>query len=387
MELTPYMNEAIGRIVKDAILSSRRNTKELRFLTQAAKMQRAAAQKRLQADAAGNPVPPFLIASVATRCNLHCAGCYARANHTCMDEAAKAELSAARWGELFGEAEALGVSFALLAGGEPLARPDVLDKAAASGLLCPVFTNGTLLTPEMLARFDRNRNLIPIVSLEGDRNQTDLRRGLGVFDAVRRATEEMNRLGLFFGVSVTVTKENLKTVTDDAFISSLRENGCRLLFFVEYVPIDGNMELAPGEAERLLLEKRLIELRGNFQGILFLSFPGDEKALGGCLAAGRGFFHINAFGDVEPCPFSPYSDVNLRTGSLRDALSSALFRQIRESGLDAQEHIGGCALFARRVEVAGLLQTGFPNPYREKRKAKKYSDQINIKPDNTYQPI
>lgn len=356
MELTQYMNEAIGRMVRDVILSSRLSPKELRFLTQAAKTQREAARKRLHAETSGNPVPPFLIASVATRCNLHCSGCYARANHTCTDQIAKTEMSAARWGELFREAKAMGVSFALLAGGEPLARPDVLDEAAASGLLCPVFTNGTLFTPEMLARFDGHRNLIPVVSLEGDQEQTDRRRGHGVYNSVRRAMADMDRLGLFFGVSITVTVENLRAVTEETFLSSLYGIGCRLVFFVEYVPVDGSVELAPGEAERGFLEQRLTALRDQFPGILFLSFPGDEKVLGGCLAAGRGFFHINAFGDAEPCPFSTYSDVNLRSGSLRDALNSMLFRQIRESGLEAEEHTGGCALFARRAEVAGLLQ-------------------------------
>ncbi len=356
MDLTRYMNEAIGRMLGNAVLSSRHNPKELLFLTQAARTQRAAAKKRQRAEAAGSPVPPFLIASVATRCNLRCAGCYARANHACQDEAAKTELSASRWGELLREAGTMGVSFALLAGGEPLARPDVLDEAAASGLLCPVFTNGTLFTPDMLSRFDRSRNLIPVMSLEGDREQTDHRRGPGVYDAVRRAMEKMDRLGLFFGVSVTVTKQNLRTVTDEAFLSSLKETGCRLLFFVEYVPADGNGDPAPGEEERLFLEQKLTALRSNFPDILFLSFPGDEKALGGCLAAGRGFFHINAFGDAEPCPFSPYSDVNLRTGSLRNALDSTLFRRIRESGLESEPHTGGCALFARREDVASLLQ-------------------------------
>ena len=193
---------------------------------------------------------------------------------------------------------------------------------------------------------------------EGGQYHTDHRRGKGVFGAVWRTMEEMNRLGLFFGVSITVTKGNLDSVTDDVFISSLQEIGCRLIFFVEYVPVDGNTKSALEETERNLLAKRQRELKVDFPGTLFLCFPGDEKALGGCLAAGRGFFHINAFGDAEPCPFSPYSDTGLKTGSLQEALASALFQQIRESGLEAQEHAGGCALFSRKAEVAALLQNG-----------------------------
>lgn len=52
---------------------------------------------------------------------------------------------------------------------------------------------------------------------------------------------------------------------------------------------------------------------------------GDEKSYGGCVAAGRGFFHINSHGGAEPCLFSPYSDINVRDTSLWEALKSKLF--------------------------------------------------------------
>lgn len=356
MELTEYMNHSVVHIFRDAIRSSQFNVKELRFLNRAAKIQKAAAQRRLQSEARGISVPPFLIASIATKCNLHCVGCYARANRTCMDESSKEEMSAERWRELFSEAHTLGISFVLLAGGEPLERADVLDEAAKTpGLIFPVFTNGTLFTPAMLERFDRHRNLIPVISMEGNRQQTDHRRGEGVFEAIQQTMKDMARLGIFYGVSITVTKENLDTVTDDAFVSSLNEVGCRLVFLVEYVPADGNTEPALDEKHRLILEARQNELKARYTDMIILSFPGDEKKLGGCLAAGRGFFHINASGDAEPCPFSPYSDISLKNSNLRDALDSALFRQIRENHFEVQNHVGGCVLFPRKSEIENLL--------------------------------
>lgn len=358
MNLTKYLSDSIDLIFQEAIRASISSAKERKFLIQTAGVQKKAAEKRSRSEREGNPVPPFLIASIATKCNLHCAGCYARANHACGDRAAKEELSAARWGEIFSEAKDLGISFILLAGGEPLERPDVLGEAARThGMIFPVFTNGTLLSGDMLDRFDLNRNLIPVVSIEGGRRQTDGRRGSGIYDLVSRATEEMGRRGIFYGASVTVTKENLAAVSSEDFIGGLSRNGCRLVFFVEYVPVDGNAEAAPGEAERQILAERQKELRLRHPNLIFLSFPGDEKQLGGCLASGRGFFHINAFGGAEPCPFSPYSDVSLRTGSLRQALGSGLFRRIRESGVEAQGHSGGCVLFEKRAEVEKLLRT------------------------------
>lgn len=356
MNLTEYLNISIDRIFQQALRCSLTNARESSFLIRAMMLQGKAAERRLQSEREGDPIPPFLIASIATRCNLHCAGCYARANHVCADAAAAEELSAARWGELFAEAETLGVSFILLAGGEPLERPEVLDKAAKTrGLIFPVFTNGTLFTEKALGQFDRNRNLYPIVSIEGDRLQTDSRRGEGTFRLITRAMDEMKRRGIFYGVSITVTKENLAAVTNEGFIAGLRENGCKVVVFVEYVPVDGNRGLEPGEEEHRVLAERQETLRMRFTDIMFISFPGDEKQMGGCLAAGRGFFHINPFGGAEPCPFSPYTDTNLKVGSIRQALDSGLFQRIRQSGIQTEGHTGGCVLFDKRTAVESML--------------------------------
>ena len=88
--------------------------------------------------------------------------------------------------------------------------------------------------------------------------------------------------------------------------------------------------------------------------MVYISFPGDEKSSGGCVAAGRGFFHINSHGGAEPCPFSPYSDVNVKDSSLREAIASPLFRALREEGLLSGEHEGGCVLYERRDKVEAL---------------------------------
>ena len=70
------------------------------------------------------------------------------------------------------------------------------------------------------------------------------------------------------------------------------------------------------------METLLAQRRSEYADIIFLSFPGDEKALGGCLASGRGFFHIGPDGSAEPCPFSPFSDSNVAEMGVREALKS-----------------------------------------------------------------
>ena len=169
--------------------------------------------------------------------------------------------------------------------------------------------------------------------------------------------DRLNGRGIIFGASVTVTAENLNDVLSDRFVSDLSARGCKAVIYVEYVPVEEeSIDLAPGDKEREVIEGRISDLRRDYQQMLFISFPGDEKSSGGCVAAGRGFFHINAYGSAEPCPFSPYSDINVKDTSLKEAIDSVLFRKLRAGGYLLDEHIGGCTLAAKKDEVQRLLQ-------------------------------
>ena len=237
-------------------------------------------------------------------------------------------------------------------------RRGVIDQAAARrNILVPVFTYGTLLEENAVSLFDKHRNLVPIVSVEGGEDETDARRGAGTYASLEKGMSALGEKGVLFGASVTVTRENLTFVTSDAFLGGLREHGCKIVFYVDYVPADpGTESLAPGDAERDLLNARLLELRARPDAMVFVAFPGDEQFSGGCLAAGRGFFHINPQGSAEPCPFSPVSDVNLKNVSLLEALESPLFTRLRASELLAGHHDGACALFGHEDEVRAMKE-------------------------------
>jgi len=88
---------------------------------------------------------------------------------------------------------------------------------------------------------------------------------------------------------------------------------------------------------------------------LFVAVPWDEQDVGGCLASGRGFVHINASGDLEPCPFAPYSDVNVKDMSLREALRSPLLERLRALPELSEYTGGGCALWKNRERVKQVL--------------------------------
>ncbi len=354
--LSEYMSRTVENIVNHTIRSTLKNPKETAFLMKYMFTAKKAAAKRQRSEKAGLHIPPFLIASITKSCNLRCSGCYARELHFCSDGVRNSQLTWERWEEVFGEAEDLGISFILLAGGEPLMRRDVVVKAAdRKNIIFPIFTNGLLIDDFYIDLFKKNRNLLPVLSIEGYQEETDQRRGQGTYRALLEVMSRLDDNGIVYGTSVTVTTQNVGEVSDKKFIDILSDMGCKTIFYVEYVPAEeGTDYLAPTEKERESLAERLKELRSEYKDILFLSFPGDEKATGGCLAAGRGFFHINFDGGAEPCPFSPQSDTNLGEVSLKEALNSPLFLRLDSGGLLIGDHKGGCMLFEKKAEVDAL---------------------------------
>ena len=158
-----YMSRGVAKVVAGSLIATAANRKEAAFMRSFAGAAFRASKKRAASEKADEHIPPFLIASITGRCNLHCAGCYSRANHACGDREPEQLLRAEEWDRIFAEAEELGISYILLAGGEPMLRYDVLNVAAKyPGILFPIFTNGTCLNDRYLALLDKHRNLLPV---------------------------------------------------------------------------------------------------------------------------------------------------------------------------------------------------------------------------------
>ena len=359
-DLSTYMSESIGRIMGKAYRNVLSNPREAKFAFRMQQIFAKSVKRRAKIKEADDlDVPPFLISSISTTCNLHCKGCYARSNGIAEDEEAdrKPTLTPQQWRQIFTEAADMGINFSLLAGGEPMMRKDILEAVAeVKDMIFPIFTNGTLIGPSYIEFLSKNLNMVPIISIEGTAVGTDQRRGQGVFRRAMQSMELLRQEGLFFGTSITVTTENYRQVTSTEFIDQLRDYGCKIVFYVEYVPIDAGTEhLAFNDEHVAEMEQIMQSRREAYADIIFLSFPGDEKALGGCLASGLGFFHIGPGGSAEPCPFSPFSDSNVAEIGVRKALQSPLFRKIRAAKALGWEHTGGCTLFEHKDEIEAMV--------------------------------
>jgi MoaA/NifB/PqqE/SkfB family radical SAM enzyme len=329
------------------------NLRQCGFWIKTMNHQTRAAELRQARISKGLPAPPLMICSSTNRCNLACQGCYARSQN----RSKGMEISPQRFEQLAREAAGIGTNIIMIAGGEPLLRKDILEAAGrVKETIFPVVTNGTLLNGDYIRFFKKNRNLVPVLSIEGNPESMDERRGPGLYAKVISVAEVLRRSKMFFGLSMVLTRDNFEQLTDPEVLQQYHKLGSRVFFFVEYVPTsekDAGHCISPEQKERL--PEIIKQVREQLPG-LYICLPGEEEQYGGCLAAGRGFVHISSTGDVEPCPFAPYSDSNIINMPLTDALDSLFLSRIRGSHQLLKESEGGCTLWENREWVEEQLK-------------------------------
>jgi MoaA/NifB/PqqE/SkfB family radical SAM enzyme len=349
------LNEALRVFFKDALKTTLRNPIQAFYFVRTIIWQMKAARIRSRWATQDVPVPPILIFSITNRCNLECRGCYQKEFHGNTER----ELSPDELKKIIQEAHELGIYFFVIGGGEPLMRPELLQITRQyPEIVFLIFTNGTLIDGTIIKQFKKQRNVVPLISLEGDADDTNDRRGNGIYEDVLNRMGQLHKNRGFFGTSITLTRTNFTKVTAPEFIRDLIDDGCKFFLFLDYTPIQEDTK------EWVLLDeqrKQVMNLMKSFRrqfSALFMGIPWEEMEVGGCLSAGRGFVHINAEGDVEPCPFAPISDANLRDVSLKVALQSEFLLRIRQIPELSKYTGGGCALWKNREQVRSLLEKG-----------------------------
>ena len=347
------LNKSLRVFFKDALYITLKNpTQAFSFLRTLFWLKKAA-NLRESWKSKGCLIPPILIFSITNECNLNCPGCY---NQSFFQSDGK-EISDEKLWQIADEAKELGVSFFVIAGGEPFLRPVILDiMNKYPEIIFLVFTNGTLIDDKMIERFKKQKNVAPMISLEGNQEETNERRGEGTFEQLQQTMTQMKKLSIFFGLSLTLVRKNFETITAEEFISKCAKFGCKFFLFIEYTPTqEGTEDWVLTENQRSQVRNMMQNYRSKYPS-LFIAVPWDEDDVGGCLSAGRGFVHINAAGDLEPCPFAPFSDTNVRDYALKDALQSKLCEKIRGIPELSRERGGGCVLWKERELVQSLLK-------------------------------
>ncbi|MCX6357564.1 MAG: radical SAM protein [Candidatus Aureabacteria bacterium] len=242
--------------------------------------------------------PPLLmVISPTMRCNLNCYGCYAGGYR--QDFGLPFELI----DRVITEGKELGIYFITFSGGEIFIREDIWEiYAKHPDVYFQLYTNGTLIDRETAQRLAELGNVAPMISTEGMEQRTDARRGAGTFKRIMQAMEHLAEAGVLFGASCTETRDNMEEICAPEFIDLLIDKGALVIWYFQYIPIGRTpvMELVPTPAQRDEFRRRVRDLR-NTKPIFIGDFWNDGYYVGGCIAGGRQYIHINANGDVEPC--------------------------------------------------------------------------------------
>lgn len=314
-------------------------------------------KKRNKSRAEGSAPLYALLISPTTKCNLRCRGCYAQ-NYKKKDE-----LSFELLDRIIQEAKEIGTAFFVILGGEPFIRKDLFDiYKKHSDAYFHIYTNGTLIDEKIAQKLVKVGNAMPAISIEGFEEETDRKRGKGTFRKVIRAMDILRENGLPFGYSVCVTRKNVRVVTSNEFVDLMIKKGALIGWYFLYMPVcgDKDIELMPTAEQRNYLRLRRNHIRAT-KPIFIIDFWNDAPYVGGCIA-GKYYAHITNSGDVEPCIFTHFAQINIKNTSLKEAMKCQFFKEIRKRQPYSSNLLMPCMLIDHPQVSRELYQICQPYP-------------------------
>lgn len=313
-------------------------------------------------------IPWLILFDPTSACNMHCQGCWSGTyGH-------KSNLSFDDMDKIITEGKELGVYLYMMTGGEPLVRKaDILRLAEKhNDVELSIYTNSTLIDEDFCKEVVRLGNITFQLSIEGTPETNDARRGDGHYAAVMKAMDLLKKYGIIFGTSICYTRANIEAVTSDEFLRMISEKGARFGFYFHYMPVGNNavVDLMPTMEQREYMIKRIREIRSPQCDIGFfpMDFQNDGEYVGGCIAGGRNYFHINSAGDAEPCVFIHFSNTNIHENSILEILQSPLFMAYHNGQPFNNNHLRPCPMLEnpeflqKMVHETGAHQTNMESP-------------------------
>ena len=304
-------------------------------------------------------IPFLMLFDPTSACNKKCKGCWsAEYGHL-------SNLTMPQMRSIISQGKALGTHVYMLTGGEPLIKKNEIFTLCRENPDCAflAYTNATLIDEAFCLEMKSVGNLSLALSIEGTKQSNDSRRGDGSYDTTMAAFDLLKKHRLFYGMSICYTSENIPYVTSDEFIDEMLEKGVRFGFYFNYMPVGhaGDAALIPTPEDRAFMYKWLRKVRDGHQGkpMFFMDFQNDAEYVGGCIAGGRNYFHINSNGDMEPCVFVHYSDSNIKDKTILEALQSPLFMAYYRNQPFNDNHLRPCPLLENPEILRKIVkQTG-----------------------------
>ena len=268
----------------------------------------------------GGPLRPSTCTlQITSRCQLDCYHCSAARFKT----RARQELTTEEIFSVIDQSLDLGIFNIVFTGGEPLLHADLckmiahVDRARAQAML---FTNGLLLTEENVARLVDAGLYSLNVSLDDPRAEVhnNLRRAQDGYEKALAGVERALAGGLLVGLSTYASPDAVRQGLIEETIAIGKRLGVHEVTVFDVVPtgklLQENSLLTPEDKQHLMeMERECNESRGCPHIVTQALVNGPEGA--GCFA-GYSQFYMTAYGDIDPCDFTPLTFGNIRDDSL-----------------------------------------------------------------------
>ena len=301
-------------------------------------------------------IPWAILLDPTSACNLHCTGCWAAEYGHALN------LSYEDICSIIDQGRELGCHVYIYTGGEPLVRKAdlirVCERYPECVFLC--FTNATLIDEGFCQDMIRVANFVPAISAEGNEHTTDARRGDGTYAKIERAMDLLREHELPFGISACWTRANADAIATEENMDWMIGKGALFCWYFHFMPVgrSSTPELIPTPEQRERMYRFVREMRGR-KPLFTMDFQNDGEFVGGCIAGGRRYLHINAAGDVEPCVFIHYANANIHDVSLLDALRSPLFMKYYEGQPFNTNHLRPCPMLENPDDLPRMVaETG-----------------------------
>ena len=299
----------------------------------------------------GEFFPAFNFISVTDDCNLSCQGCWV------VGKEKNSRLKPEQVDRIIDETKRAGSYFFGILGGEPLLYkplPEIFQKH--SDCYFQMFTNGTLITPEVAETLRLCANVTPLISFEGDEQVADVRRGgKNVYQSANQGIENCTKAGLVTGVAISVCKSNLQMAMSPEFIQSLIDRGVAYLWYYIYRPVGLHPEykLALSSDEIRQLRQHMVDAR-TIYSIAIIDTYWDADGKGICPAASGLSHHINASGFVEPCPIIQFATDHIDEKPLAELYAQSNY--LADFRTEIQNKTNGCILMEDPQWLAGFVK-------------------------------
>ena len=324
--------------------------------------------RRIHEAVASERIPISGSIEVTERCNLRCAHCYI--NQPAGDREIMArELTYQQWCSIIDQIVDEGCMWLLLTGGEPFVRPDFLDiytYCKKKGLLITLFTNGTLITPEIADYLSDYCPFSVEITVYGRTKET-YERVTGVPGSYERC---MRGIELLLERKVPLKLKTMAMTLNVHELDAIQEWVESLGLEFRYDPmINGRFDGKDGPSAVRLPPEKVVELdlatekRRKAWKEFAEKFWGPPKrdTLFVC-GAGINTFSITPYGELSPCIMARMFPYDLLSGSFHrgwhEFIPSVIYRPANPTSPCRK-----CKLMAICGNCPGwaIIDTGDPN--------------------------